>query len=64
MKRHLILRASGNQNIYSEPKNEKQGKNGRKRIRTKNRKGKAIKKNKINGGREWGSVRRKWKVYT
>jgi len=25
MNRHLILRANGNQNIYSEPKNEKQG---------------------------------------
>jgi len=41
---HLILQANGNQNVNSEPKNEKQGENGRKRIRM-NRKGKAIKKN-------------------
>jgi hypothetical protein len=27
---HLILQANGNQNVYSEPKNEKQGKKWKK----------------------------------
>jgi hypothetical protein len=39
VKWHLTLRANGNQNVYSEPKNEKQGKKWKKENKDEEKKG-------------------------